>query len=408
MDEHLVDRGQALPQGNRYAAHFRSMLAKNALYWQARLGAEAEPGRDFHREHDNIVKAVQMALMEPSAQEVGVELTLAMYDLVEQLGWWLNWRGYLEQSLGLAAPNSQRAATLQQNLAELCFLFGDLEAAERYSLGSLAAWQRLEDGAGIAVVSSTLGLIYSQRGQYDQAERLCQDALSALDASPPEGEQTGERLRGRVHNNWSVVCQDSQDWGGVLKHCEAAELHFRRAGALAKLPRVWHNRGMALYWQGRLLEAENAFQDALQQHERNGDRGRRAQALVSLAMIAHERRDSAHALTLTGEAVRDLEAVGDQITLAHAANNRGEYFKALDRFEESEASFLQSIRRWHALGLRSYHLANVLFNLGELYKMTGRWREAEASLCEAQQYLKVGESLALEIENMLKEVGSRK
>lgn len=375
-----------------YQERFRRMVAANAAYWlkrvQAHTDAAAEITVDALRgEQANLMKAVERALMEPSARAAAISLTVELYPLVELLGWWADWRAYLDQGLQVTSPQSAEAATLWQQLAELHYLSGDLETAKAHGELALALWQALGNPLGMAYAYSVLSLVYARLRQLEQAFEVCEQAVRALEGSENPDSKIQQSLLGRIHNNWGIVCENLEDFAEALMHNEQAEVHLRQAGQLWKLPRLWHNRGSAYRYLGRPAEAEEAFVQAAAGHEANHDIGRRSLALHQMAILAHERGDSAHALLLVAEAESGLQQIGIRFEHAWLYNSRGEFYKALHRFEDAEAALQEALVRWQALGEPPQGVTTSLFNLAELYALWGRPQEARQLLLAARARL---------------------
>lgn len=371
----------------RYQRRFRQMVAANAAYWlkrmQEQMDAEEQVKIDALRaEQENLLKAIERALSEPAAQALGVSLMMEMYTLAELQGWWVDWRAYLDKGLQVARPQSVEAATLIQQMAELYGLFGDMEAAQTYGEMALELWQALANPQGKAYAWSVLSLVYAQQGRFSQAVAASEQAVQAL-VGEDQDSKIHQSLLGRIHNNWGLVCDASEDYAGALIHMDQAEIHIRQSGQIWKLPRLWHNRGNAYWHLGRLAEAEAAFNLAAPGHKANHDMGRYAQAISSLSVIAHKAGDSSRALVLAAQAEPDLQQVGNRVGLAWLYNNRGEYYKALQRFADAEAAFQEAIARWQALG-QPGGMANSLSNLAELYVMWERPQAARPLLLAAR------------------------
>ena len=378
----------------RYQNRFRQMVATNAAYWLRRVQAQAAADEGaridaLRAEQGNLLKAMERALAEPTAQALGVSLTMEMYTLAELQGWWVDWRAYLDKGLRVASPQSAEAATLMQQMAELYGLFGDMEAAQTYGELAVDLWQTLANPHGMAYAQSVLSLVYAQQGRISQAIAACEQAVLALASSEDQDSKVCQSLLGRIHNNWGLVCEISEDDAGALTHNDQAEVHLRQSGQIWKLPRLWHNRGNIYRRLGRLAEAEAAFKQAVVGHEANHDVGRGAMAISTLSVLAHMAGDPSRALLLAAQAEPGLQQVGNQASLARLYNNRGEYYKALQRFADAEAAFQEAIARWQALGQQPRGLANSLSNLAELYVMWERPQAARPLLLAARVQMKM-------------------
>ncbi|MGB2771875.1 MAG: tetratricopeptide repeat protein [Anaerolineae bacterium] len=372
----------------RYQVRFREMVATNAAHWLGRLREGDAELEALRAERANLIKAVDRALAEPGAQEVGIHLAIEMYTLAELQGWWVEWLAYLDMALPMAPAQSVDAANLLQQNAELHYLAGDQTMAQERAESALVLWLDMENAQGIAYASSVLSLVYARQGRFELAVQVSEQAVQALESgADPHSVYWGESrhaLLARVHNNWGIVCLESLDMAGALAHFEVAEFHWRQIGHQWKLARLWHNRGVAYHRLGQMAEAETALRQAIAGHEANHDRARCALARSALATVAHAQGDSQQALTLAAQAEPDLAAVGDRVNLAHLSNNRSEYYKALGRFADAEVASLDAINRLRALGQQPKNESISLVNLGELYRLWGREAAAEKAFAEAR------------------------
>jgi LuxR family transcriptional regulator, maltose regulon positive regulatory protein len=142
--------------------------------------------------------------------------------------------------------------------------------------------------------------------------------------------------------------------------------------------------GNALYFSGRVDEAQAAYRRAAQRAERIGDRRYRIYALGYLALIAAERgqlTDAERQIRRANGGGTDLAAeeyfVGVMVSLAAATvlNNRGDLAAAGDAVDMAVASARQ--------GGALPEVAKALFVRAEIFERLGDQRTAEASRAEA-------------------------
>jgi LuxR family maltose regulon positive regulatory protein len=142
--------------------------------------------------------------------------------------------------------------------------------------------------------------------------------------------------------------------------------------------------GNALYFSGRVDEAQAAYRRAAQRAERIGDRRYRIYALGYLALIAAERgqlTDAERQIRRANGGGTDLAAeeyfVGVMVSLAAATvlNNRGDLAAAGDAVNMAVASARQ--------GGALPEVAKALFVRAEIFERLGDQRTAEASRAEA-------------------------
>jgi tetratricopeptide (TPR) repeat protein len=185
--------------------------------------------------------------------------------------------------------------------------------------------------------SIQLGWCAWDRGDYDTAESLGQDALET------------SQLRADAWN---------------------------RADALHLLADIARMRGEP----GRTAEL---ITDARAAYEILGDRRRAAACLRDMASLARARQDLENAARLFSDARREFEELGDRHAAAMCLNGLGEVARFLGRLEVAESCYQRAYDTLRSIGARA-DAAIALLNLGQTALSAGELGKAQDSLLRAE------------------------
>lgn len=221
---------------------------------------------------------------------------------------------------------------------------------------------------------------FAGRGLFAQAENEYVEALKMAEApAAASGGDPTPRLA-QTLNNFGMAY--------------AAQFRFGEAeGLLRRAVREWEhalgpghadvaigltNLGNILCSQGRLRDAHQAFQRALEIRENGAAPPALARGLNNLAEVLRKEGDDAAAELLLRRAAKVL---GDSKTAEAAAslNNLGQILAARANHAEAEPLLRRAIAIWEQVSGRDHpSVAAGLNNLGALYRELGRHAEAEA------------------------------
>lgn len=191
----------------------------------------------------------------------------------------------------------------------------------------------LDDAGAEANALTSLGLIDSRRGRYQQAADFLQQALTLYRAA---GDRTGE------------------------------------ARALANLA------GVDL-WRGRYQEAADFLQQALALFRAAGDRTGEARAMSTLGGIELRQGRYEQAATHQRRALDLYQQIGDPAGEARTLNNLGGVERRLGCYEQAASHHEQALALYRQAGDRPGE-AYSLGNLGGLYLRQGRYEQAASYL----------------------------
>ncbi len=242
--ERLEASGEAEPLRARHAAHYLA-LAEEAAPHLAGAGRDAWLDR-LEAEHDNLRAALAWA----SAQADGA----VSVQLVNALGWFWYFRGYLSEGRGwlddvLARVPAGRAggtverATALWHTGRLAHLQGDGGRARTLLEESVDLWRGLGAGRGLAYALTDLGQVAWSQGDYAAGRARATESVAAFRAA-------GDR--------WGLALA-LQDLGQAViaagEYAAARALYAEILSIYRDLGDTW-GRGLPLLGLGRVAMAE--------------------------------------------------------------------------------------------------------------------------------------------------------
>jgi predicted ATPase/DNA-binding XRE family transcriptional regulator len=307
MLETIREYGRECLSGGELAAAQRA----HALHYLA-LAEEAEPlvmGPEqaawldrLHTEHDNLRAALHWT-REQEELGLGLRLAGALAPFWHVRGHLSEGRGWLEGLLA-AAQDARADSGMQAARAKALHGAGLLAAAQsdhvhaiaRYE-ESLAVFQELGDGRGVADALSNLGTVAFQQGEHGRSAALHDEALALRRAC-------GDR-RGIASslNNLGVVAQTASDYGRAAR-CFEESLHlYRELDAPRGIAIALSNLGYAAWHQGAYARAAALTEESLTLRRALGDREGIAISLSNLGEIACLQGEPARAAALQAESL---------------------------------------------------------------------------------------------------------
>ncbi len=215
-----------------------------------------------------------------------------------------------------------------------------------------------------------LGILAGARGDYAEAERHYQQALTSYD----QREDVDGMARG--YHQLGIVAELRGDYAD-------AETHYRRALAIAEqrgdqelMALGYHQLGMLAQRRGDYAEAERGYRQALTIAEQRGDQDAVARGYQQLGNLAQFRGDYAEAERRYRQALNIAEQLGDQTLVAGGYHNLGVLAQERGNYAEAERGYQQALTISEQLG----HYVGIIagYNqLGILAQLQGDYAEAE-------------------------------
>ncbi len=264
---------------------------------------------------------------------------------------------------------------------------GDLDRALDLIEQARAAFE--VTGLPVEALRTDLGRMHvlNERGRHDEAIRIGEQALLALDELGAEGPADAVPaettwLRAKIHHNVSVCHAFAGRLSQALEAGERAEEAYVAAGLTAELALVRQNRGEQLLDSGRAGEAHGALMVAAEEFRAKGQRLFESRCLVGIGRAEVLTGRWGKALETFARARELMDGLDVQADVDELLLHIGGAWLALGLHDEALAAYREaepSLRRRH----RQHHLAHALTGIGSALARTGALADADAALAEA-------------------------
>jgi tetratricopeptide (TPR) repeat protein len=325
-----------------HAAYFLVLAEEGASV----LGKEESPEwlAHFAREHDNFRAALDFLLKSGQA-EWGLRMSLGLFHFWERAEHLTEGRKWLAAFLELPAEKLDDGLRARAFFASgvLATAQGDDEAVGRTEM-SLALYRRRGDKSGMAVAHNSLGVLFTEIGDYDRAARHLEAGLQAwrevgnengyarslsnlafvrrkqrrydeARSLYDEAAEVFSRTSDRLSSAWSLnqkggVASDQQLWDEAMSFYQMALDAFRSLGDTWGIASTVADLGTIARKEGHHSRAAEHYREALQSFLHLGHRRGVARVLESMAVLAAQTGASERALVLASAATALREKLG--------------------------------------------------------------------------------------------------
>jgi predicted ATPase/DNA-binding CsgD family transcriptional regulator len=401
--EYLARSGEAEAMGEAHASYFREygqQLATNTrddpaqmAFWRQRLEL-------MELDYQNFRLALEL-ISQRDPVEPALRLANVLAEMWQNRAYLSEGRTWLTRLLQRTGINGFERARATGWLGNLARLQGDPVAAQAWHAETLAIDLEIGDEAHAACTLAALGRDALTLGNYQEAERLLEDALTRLQALGTGKVQAGGVLI-TGEEVWAIyglglVAYEQQDWA------RAHALYTRCQERAMTLPGPYDTYlSMAEYGLARVAEqqgdnhlARTLYEAALRRQRRITHPVILALTLVGLGQVLLAENDLMGARAALDECLVTYDELGDSSGVARAL----ESFAALAIVER------QPERAWRLIGaaehLRSTgHAVQSPADKGELARLLEPARgmldeETVAALREAGRNLSIEQAMAL-------------
>jgi tetratricopeptide (TPR) repeat protein len=363
-------------------ARFRYKIAENARAWLGFVRDERPESAALLREFANLNRAAAQALREPTAWAAGVPLVVALWPFIDWRGYWLAWRGILDQALMVCRRQEDLVAEVEitDQLGEVARTLGENRAALAWQEQALKLARRLGDQAIIGRVLVHLSQQHLPQGHYQAAQACCEEAIALL---TPLGAEDEIAI---AHNNWGIACSEDGQMELALAHLVLAETMFEAQGNRRGQAKAIHNQAETHLRQQRGAEAGILYERAIALALDAGDEVSAVRPRTSLAILLHQQGQHEAALALHREIEIVYRRLGDRPMLARVINNEGAFLLALGRQDDATRAYEQAAH----MHLESGNLGDAavsLLNWAEILLDRGDAEQAQTRLGQAGELL---------------------
>jgi tetratricopeptide (TPR) repeat protein len=314
-------------------------------------------------------------------QEEGLALNALGYAHQEMCDYQRS-RKYLERALHICheSRNQRGEGWAHQNLSTVYLATGDFQQAMEQSEKCLSIYSKIGDKRGRGWQIYHLGRIQRQMGNCEEATRSFQEAYSILtEIGDWMGQGFAIQILGlsKVESGEADQAADYYDQALEIFQkidCKSGIAHYYRN--MGVLRRKYKDDAGALPYLKRALDLarEIMFQRGL------------CATLADLGLVYLHLGEESLALEHGQNAVQIAQNIGARPTLARAWLYLGNIFLEVERIEDAESAYQQSLNLRNKLG-QKHLIAEPLTGLAEAAYVRGNMNEAKTYAVKVAEYL---------------------
>jgi len=272
----------------------------------------------------------------------------------------------------------QQTWSLTQALTVMLSWRADWQAWEQTHRLALDGARRAQDQHAEAAIRCSLGMLYRELGQYDEAAAMLTGASEAfLRLGDEHHRATALRALGDTHRYQGLLDE------AISAFCDALEV-FRNerddwsvAGALNGAADA--HRGLS-----RWAEAQSGFEECIAIYHRLNDHLEEARSTVRYAMVLRDRSLGDEAIPLLDSALKVFRDQADRRWEARTLRHLAVLHRQEGRPDAAYRLFRESLEIFDELADRR-GTAVVLRNRGDTFRWAGAYEEAERDLRQANE-----------------------
>ncbi len=285
--------------------------ADTEYYWRYRSYA-------FYDEGENILDAIEWCFLHGTSEDV-FALAKAAYDYLEVRG---RWNDILEicgraHGLAVSVQNSIAIARLSSMMGWVVGQKGEYDRAEELFRECLTQYQLVHNQVGQSVSLQHLSTIYRKRGNYEAAKEFNDQAWRIA-------EELGiGDLKALINTTYGKLARDTHDWNAAWRYFSAVKDWFERR--VEQTPRdeslarsTWGHLAIIAYYLGRPQEAKELCLKSLEFFEQYGTKAYLATLKYRLALAEEALGEDESSLRHMQEAVDWFDRLGMKPDLVEA------------------------------------------------------------------------------------------
>jgi tetratricopeptide (TPR) repeat protein len=309
----------------------------------------------------NLFHIVNLGLEHSHTQTAAARLSLAVFPLVEQRGYWPEWIPVLERAIELQGGQvSALLFELHNRLGQLYRWERRIDEAIKAHLTAEVIAKQLADDHARANAWFNLSEDYNQIRRFDEAEKyglLALEVFKELD----------------VENKWLAAVYNSLGTNALNKgQLETAEMRLREAVRLSQQLDDSVSPARIIVNLAKVLRASQKFEEALAHYEEAGrilgGQGRtpdQVSVQIALGALYNDLDQLADAESAFRNALSpEFDHLGYTYFQAYALQGLGNVLLRMERFEEAEPILENAVAYWQELDQAVYQ-ANSLGTLAE-------------------------------------------
>ncbi len=361
------------------SAQFARTVEANLAFWEAQAESLQDHPWDLAGERANLYRAIDFGLVLPRSRPQAAALAVRYARLMENGGFWHEWRPLLERITGDETDYGAETLGAALNWQGYFYL---LDRRFDEALDAHRRQERLgrESGRPLEIAMAHYGLChaYWRLRDYEQAKHFGEQALAGYLACGAEATKLAE-----AHNMLGLVAQLGGEAEGSAGHLRQAIHILRQLDEPIRLARTLKNLALTLESMGEPESALTAYQEAAGLLADAENELEKSMVELSLGTLYFNQDmiNEAEAAFLRANSAY-LRRSGPRYYQALAANNLANVYLRRGELERAEAYLLEAIDKWQQANANVY-LAMSLLGLAEVRQNQDDTEAAEPLLRQA-------------------------
>ncbi|MEM7028452.1 MAG: tetratricopeptide repeat protein [Chloroflexota bacterium] len=336
-------------------------------YWLQRI--EQVPDNEPLPDTDirSVARALEMLISldgHKEAWDITKRLGKKIHLFLERQGYWEEWTLFL----GKLQETAHRYED-KESEAEWLFQLGSLFNQRRLQSDALSALRQSfflfsqgKNKSGRAKTYSDLANLYRQKGYFQRAEILCQEAIRL-------SETLEDSIRLAIaHNHMGYILLDQAKWEAAEYHLATSVSGLEKAEQYSYfLAKTLQNSGTLYLQMGHLDRAQAALNKAITLYQQSGDQVYVARSLLCIGAVQAQSNNILQAYEVVKQAEHLLNMYGGEaVDFGETYHNLGLIETELKNWQSSEAYFKRALQIWTTLP-DDWNKANTILDLTALY-----------------------------------------
>ncbi len=222
-----------------------------------------------------------------------------------------------------------------RNKGVIEYVRGNYAEAITANLDGLRIFERLENHEGIASAYNNLGVVHWQLGNLGKAKKYLTDAL----ALSPSAYQAAT-----ANANLGLIHSERAEYESALRYTRRALELFTQQGELLGASTSLNNIGWIHELQGRFDDALIEYKRSLSIREKLGDKRRIASVCLSIGSVMRQTRRYDEALSYYTRALGLSRGIGEKKQVEDALAGLSKTYAGMDDFERAYEHHLLSVQ----------------------------------------------------------------
>lgn len=218
-----------------------------------------------------------------------------------------------------------------RNVGVIEYILGNYAEAIEANLEGLRIFERLKIKEGIAGTYNNIGVVHWQLGNFDKAEKYFRDAL-AIDSTP--------QRKATTNANLGLIYTEKKDYQTALRLTKEAYEQYSAINDLLGASTSLNNIGWIYELQGQYDKALTEYRHSLSIREKLGDKRRTASVCLSIGSVMRHQKRYEDALTYFSRALSLSEVIGEKKQVEDAYTGLSRTYAEMNRHEEAYANQL--------------------------------------------------------------------